>query len=58
MVLNRNSVLALFLIVCGGLIVLDQLGLSLGNLLSYLLSYIFHSVPPVAPIAPLAPLAP
>jgi hypothetical protein len=54
MVLNRESGYALLLIVCGALMVLDQVGLGLGHLLSY----IFHSVAPVAPIAPVAPLAP
>ncbi|MDB5053692.1 MAG: hypothetical protein JWM44_1742 [Bacilli bacterium] len=54
MVLNRKSGFALFLIVCGALMVLDQVGLGLGHLLSY----IFHSVAPVAPVAPIAPVAP
>jgi hypothetical protein len=54
MVLNRNIGFGLLLIVCGALIVLDQVGLGLGHLLSYF----FHSVAPVAPVAPLAPIAP
>jgi hypothetical protein len=58
MVLNRNSGIAILLIVCGALMVLDQVGLGLGDMLSYIFSYFFHSVAPVAPVAPIAPIAP
>jgi hypothetical protein len=54
MVLNRKSGFALFLIGCGTLVILVQVGLGL----EHLLSDIFHSFTPVAPVAPIAPLAP
>jgi lia operon protein LiaI len=37
MELNRKSGFALFLIVCGGLMLLDKIGFGLGHLFSYLI---------------------
>jgi hypothetical protein len=54
MELNRKNGLALFIAVCGVWLIMDQLGFSIGHLLSYF----FPSIGPAAPIAPVAPTAP
>jgi hypothetical protein len=54
MELNRKNGLALFIAVCGVWLIMDQLGFSIGHLLSYF----FPSIGPAAPIAPVAPTDP